>query len=57
MLEADFYGKLLPTCPDIMALLQDIRNDYDIPEIIPQVDSLSLSLGVASLARVGGERP
>ena len=35
MLEADFYGKLLPTHPDIMAILRDIRSEYDIPEISP----------------------
>jgi hypothetical protein len=27
MLEADFYGKLLPTHLDIMALVQDIRTN------------------------------
>ncbi len=54
VLEADFYEKLLPTYPDIMALLQDIRNDYDIPEISPRVDNLSFSFGVASLAGEGG---
>ena len=35
MLEADFYGKLLPMHPDIMAILRDIRSEYDIPEISP----------------------
>ena len=33
MLEADFYGRLLPTYPDIMAILQDMRSKHDIPEI------------------------
>jgi len=37
MLEADFYGKLLPTHPDIMAILRDIRSEYDIPEINPNM--------------------
>jgi hypothetical protein len=34
MLEADFYGKLLPTHPDIMDILRDIRSEYDIPELL-----------------------
>ena len=34
MLEADFYGKLLPTPSDIMAILRDIRCEYDIPGIL-----------------------
>jgi hypothetical protein len=36
MLEADFYGKLLPTHPDIMEILRAIRRKYDTPEISPQ---------------------
>src|SRR5512138_1195448 len=50
MLEADFYGKLLPTHPDIMAILRDVRDEYDIPEISPQDDRLrallKLHLGI-----------
>lgn len=44
MLEADFFGKLLPTHPDITAIIRDIRCEYDIPEISPQDDSLRVFL-------------
>ncbi len=44
MLEADFYGKLLPTNPDIKQVLESIRSEYSIPEISPQDDSLRVLL-------------
>ncbi len=44
MLEADFYGNLLPTNPDIRNVLDSIRSEYGIPEISPQDDSLRVLL-------------
>jgi hypothetical protein len=35
MLEPQFYGKLLPSHPDIMPILLDVRKKYQIPEISP----------------------
>jgi hypothetical protein len=40
MLETQFYGKLLPTHPDIMSILLDIREKYNIPEISPNSNGL-----------------
>ncbi len=45
MLESEFYGKLLPTHPDIMAILRHIRNEYDIPEISPTPATLRCAPG------------
>jgi hypothetical protein len=42
MLEPDFHGKLLPTHSDIMAILRNVRDTYDIPEIGPQDDALQI---------------
>ena len=35
MLEADFYGKLLPTHPHIMEILQGSSGEESIPAIDP----------------------
>jgi len=35
MLEADFYGKLLPTQPDSMTIVRDMHGEHGILEISP----------------------
>ena len=38
--EAQLFGKLLPTHPEILPILEGIREKYQLPEISPQDDSL-----------------
>ena len=40
MKEAQLFGKLLPTLPPILPIMEEIRDKYQIPEISPQDDSL-----------------
>ena len=40
MKEAQLLGKLLPTHPDILPIMREIRDKYQIPEISPHDDSL-----------------
>ena len=35
MKEAQLFGKLRPTIPEILPILEDIREKYQIPEIAP----------------------
>ncbi len=44
MLETKVYGKLLPTHPDIMSILLDIREKYKIPEITFDDNGFSILL-------------
>jgi hypothetical protein len=39
-----FFGKLLPSHPLILPILEDIRVKYQIPEISPTDDSLEYYL-------------
>ena len=40
MKEARLFGKLLPTHPDILPVLEEIRENYNIKDIKPEDDSL-----------------
>ena len=40
MKEAQLFGKLLPTHPDILPVLEEIRENYNIKDIKPEDDSL-----------------
>jgi hypothetical protein len=40
MKESQLLGKLLPSFPDILPILEEIRKKYRIPEISPTDDSL-----------------
>ena len=40
--EAQLFGKLLPTHPEILPILEEIREKYQLPEISPQDDSLKI---------------
>lgn len=44
MREALVIGKLLPTHPDILPILLEIREKYKIPEISPGDDSIKILL-------------
>jgi hypothetical protein len=44
MLETQFFGKLLPTQPDIKPILLEIREKYQIPEINPEDNGLRVLL-------------
>lgn len=42
MKEAHLLGKLLPSHPDILPILEEIREKYQIPEISPTDNSLKI---------------
>jgi len=44
MLETQFYGKILPSHPDIKPVLLDIRKKYQIPEISPNDNGFKILL-------------
>jgi len=44
MKETQLFGKLLPSHPDILPILEEIREKYQIPEISPYDDSLRVFL-------------
>jgi len=44
MLETRFFGKLLPTQPDIRPILIDVRAKYQIPEIGTEDNGLKVLL-------------
>jgi hypothetical protein len=44
MEETKILGKLLPSHPDILPILKEIREKYKIPEISPTDDSLKVLL-------------
>jgi len=45
MREENFFGKLLPSHPDLLPSLQRIREKYNIPEIAPGDETLAEILG------------
>jgi hypothetical protein len=48
MNETQLLGKLLPSHPDILPILEEIRKKYQIPEISPMDDSLKILLEYGS---------
>ena len=40
MKETQLFGKLLPTLPPILSILEEIREKYNIKDIKPEDDSL-----------------
>jgi hypothetical protein len=46
MKETKLLGKLLPSHPDILPILVEIREKYHIPEISPIDNSLKLKIPV-----------
>jgi hypothetical protein len=44
MHEAKLIGKLLPSHPDLLPIIKEIRAKFDIPEIGPEDDGVQKSL-------------